>query len=141
MGLQETYVDTIDVAPSNFSITEGYSYSAPRRDAALNRSTVFVFRAATSSCTTHVAPSLDIRIFIREIVTGCKILHKSSRADYGELANCLIYSTSSSSLPTANASLHAIEIIFRLIVNLSILPWKTRLSFPETFEEFEDVVL
>lgn len=27
--LQETYVDTIDVAPSNFSITERCSYSAP----------------------------------------------------------------------------------------------------------------
>lgn len=93
MGLQETYVDTIDVAPSNFSITEGYSYSAPRRDATLNRSTVFVFRAATSSCTTHIAPSLDIRIFIREIATGCKILHKSSRASVRITENSRIASS------------------------------------------------
>lgn len=95
-GLQETYVDTIDVVPSNFSITEGYSYSAPRRDASLNRSTVFVFRAAPRRLRirdAYVAPFLDIRIFIRKTATGCKVLHRSSRASVritiGELAIAL----------------------------------------------------
>jgi len=118
------YVDTIDVVPSNFSSAERYSYSAPRRDAALNRSTVFVFRDATASppATAHLAPFSDIRIVIRAAATGRKVLHKSSRASarimIRELANCLHVS---SSLPAANMLLHTIDLISFANLQISLM--------------------
>lgn len=81
-GLQETYVDTIDVVPSNFSITREREKERQDRSTIvrfdtlpLNRST-FTFHDAMSSrtCNARCTSSSDVKIFIRTAATGCKII-------------------------------------------------------------------
>lgn len=105
------YVDTIDVAPSNFSITERYSYIAPFDGvAALNRTgrRVFVFdvlrrlsrRPTRTPCCLRISEFLSAQP--RQRVKFCINLRARPRGLRSrKSANCLLHHPALSSLPVA----------------------------------------